>query len=113
MCHKVGKEMGTDKKVEKTALVNAVESASLGEVDLPELTDDDQLDAGGISGRKELCGSRTEAQAPHVMEEFINDVGAPYCQSSYYTKEETSRIGKDLMRKCSMKQTTTEPYDPW
>ncbi len=72
-----------------------------------------QIYAGEKSGRKEVYGLRTEAQAHHAMEEFIREVGAPYCLHSDNAKAETSRICNDLTRRYAIKQTTSESYYPW
>ncbi len=48
--------------------------------------------AGCKSGRKEVYGLRTKAQAHHAMEELIRDVGAPYRLHSNNAKAGTSRV---------------------
>ncbi len=74
---------------------------------LPKMCD------GIKSGRKKAYGLRNEAQAHHDYEDFIREVGAPCHIHSDNDKAETSKAWTDIMRRYSIKGTTSEPYYPW
>ncbi len=56
---------------------------------------------------------KTKAEAPDTLVQFMQDIGIPSHLHSDDAKELTQGRMGDIIRKCWIKATKSEPYSPW
>jgi len=60
-----------------------------------------------------LIPMRRKAEAGDALVEFIHDIRIPSEMHNDVAKEQTLGKWLEVMRKCQIKQTLSEPYSPW